>query len=295
MPSLPTRALAIVLLPWLGAACTSPAERRAAVDEISLGWHANIGEETQEDLLEHVRALGDADPSERESILAVPVLARLVIESPSSLVRAEALTSAWRLCADAPREPPLIDERPTEELLASIDRLLELDADPQAAEGAEGLALADSLVRHRFGPAQLSLAITLGEMAAHRGLGADSPVVRLFHAEAPASLRHALALVTERAANDREAVVRQAAYAAAPLLHPQLGLSLVADALLTEEDPDAHRTVLDVFAEVGDQMSLDDRMHLLDQLVPQERAAGAVMTDLAVRRRVDALRSEWSP
>ncbi len=277
------RRLALLLLvmgPLLGG-CQSARERRAAVDEIAAGWATFVDEDSQEELVDLVRDLGDGDVRDDPTDLAsLTVLLRQAHDNPSALVRAECLRAGWRLAAPLPSEPV-----PHEGLSRRFD---ELAADPASAVGPEAVELATFLAGYRAPPeTQLQrqrAPLELAHMVVSRALWEPpSPVRDAFTAGAAGSARHALSLVTLYAADDLSPTVREEALRAARSLDPPAALDLIAGTFSLEVEGQVLHAGLDSLAALGRREDLAPAVrerlvaivHLLDDVSDVSLAARA--------------------
>lgn len=264
-------------------ACMSSAEKRQLIQDADLSWRTAIAEDSHEDTLELLRDLREDEGA--EAMATVSFALKLVLESPSSLLRAEALRTAWVLAGPLEAEPPRASDQDYEGLL---DVLRELRAQRDlgsAADQERARELALSLCTQRFVPEQVHLAQMQAEIVTRPEEWRQLPaVVEVFAREGPAAVRHATSLVTWRAAGDRADVVREEAYRSIPRLHPDVGIVLAAEALQSELDGQRLLILLDGIAHHAPSLSDDVWSAFQDALV---RLVPDV--DLGVTRRLDEL------
>ena len=275
----------LLSLALAATACTSPRARRTAIADISAEWAFQLEAGTQAESIEPVRKLGNQDPEDPSSMVSVLALARQARPqgNPSALVRAECLLSAWKLGADLPREELRVDELDAQAFSERTRRFELLAADPGLSEGAELLELASFLGNYRFPPGDEDLALDLAELVVSRALWTEpSPVSGSFAATAPASVRHALVLVTLRLADDPNSTVREEALRATRHMVPGPGLDLIAGALSIEIDSEVLLAALDSLELLADELSAEQRARILSLLPPG--------VNLTVRRRADQIR-----
>jgi len=277
------RAWGAALSAALLVACQSAAEKRELIEATDLGWRQEIPDDSHEDTLELMRELRGAEGP--QALVTAVFALGIALESPSTLMRAEALRTAWRLAAPLPVEeprPPALELETFQRTLSELQA--QLEAGP-AADGAEAARLARRLCTQRFPQEQLNLALHLAELATKPGRWDALPQAeRAFAEEAPGVVRHAASLATLRAAEDRADVVREEAYRAIPHLHPRLGVLLAASALERELDGQRLLVLLDGIAHHADELSRDDWRELVDllqRLVPD--------VDVGVNRRLREL------
>lgn len=295
MPSRPSPVLALLACVLLLGACTSPSEHRAGIEAIAQAWVEAVDEDGQEDLIDHARALSEADVRDDPTALAsLTLLTRQAHENPSALVRAECLAGAWRLAAPLPAEPVPTEGQGPEEFSARSRRFEALIGDPATAEGAEAVALAAELAAYRAPAAtqrqRQRHPIDLAQMVVSRALWEPpSPVREAFASGAAGSARHALVLVTLYAADDLDATVREEALAAARHLDPVVALDLIAGAFTLEVEGQVLHAGLDSLDALGRR----------DDLAPEtrERLVAIVgllfeVSDVALAARARALAEE---
>jgi len=282
-------AAGLACLAGLGlAGCTSPREHRARIEELSALWVSELPEDSLAEMSEEIRALGDLTPGSPEALLSVPVLARQVQTNPAAIVRCEALRAAWALTAEIPSDPLVASPVTAPEFNAWMERFELLDADEATADGPEMQELARRIGTYRFPPSKARYAIDLAAVTAVRAWQRRPGAVQQVFAEiAPATIRHALVLVTLQAGDDGAAYVREEALIAARYLHPDTAFKRLGSALAYESDPVLIFAVLDSLEAVGRSAGEASVAALLDE--------AAASSDAAIRRRAQRIREELTP
>lgn len=282
----PPAAVIVAAFAALVTACATPVADRASLDRIAGGWATAVGPDDQRDLIAAARRLGAADPTHPESLVSMIALARQARPrgNPSALVRADCLRAAWVIGAQGTPEALATDAAADAGLAELVAEFESLTADPaRSVADPRAVELAARLGAYRFPPGDEDLALDLADLVVSRGLWMEpGPIQAAFLGGAAGVARHALVLVTLRAADDSRAVVREEALRAARHLQPGPGVDLVAGALAMARE----RTLL--------LAALDSLEHLALAADPQDvaRVLGLVPGDaeLPIRRRVAALR-----
>lgn len=280
----PSGTLALLLCGAL-AACSSPVELRQQVIALDASWRiGKLEEGAFEQMLDDLRALAAQSPDDPSRIAGLPDVLRLTLGNPSSLVKADALRTAWALGSELPvpeewRQDPLDREAFNQK----TSRIEELIAGEQALD-AETLELARWLSEYRVVAENVDharLAISIAEVVLSQGLWRQDALGEAFRVGLAGSAAHALGLVTLQASRDQEEVVREEALAHAHRLPPELALMLLRELLGRETDSAVVLAALDCIGRIDDRIALDSRRALLQPL--------ADSTDVAVRRRVQGL------
>ena len=267
------------LLPAPLAGCESPVEMRQVVIATDAQWRDGaMPAGSFEGMLASVQQLGRQPNEDEARLAAVPELLRVLLGDPSSLVRAEALRSAWKLAAGLPIEAWRVDKLEREEFNSRTQRLESLVTEQGAATDQETLDLARWLGHFHAPIEQPSLAVTVSEVVTSQALWRKDALGGTFRAELGSSLRHALVLATLHAAGDPWPVVREEALTSARYLHPDTALSLVAGVLARETDSTVMLAALDSLQSQARQLQGADLRAVLEPL------AGS--TDVAVRQRI---------
>jgi len=280
----PTRCLA-ALLCAAAAACTSPVELRQQVIALDGAWRVGKMEEGSfEQMLDDLRSLAAQSPDDPNRIAGLPDVLRLAIGNPSSLVRAEALRTAWALGSGLP-VPDVWQQDPLdrEDFNRRTARIEELVAGEQALS-AETLDLARWLAGYRVVAEDVDharLSISIAEVVLSQGLWRQDELGAAFREGLQGSAAHALDLVTLQASRDTEAVVREEALAHADRLPVDLAVLLFRDLLAREKDSAVVLAALDGIGRADEHLPADARQALLEPL--------ADSTDVAVRVRVQGL------
>ncbi len=271
--------LVATLLAAALAGCSSPVELRQLVIATDAQWRmGGMEPESFEAMLASVRSLGAQPTGDEARLAAIPELARLVLDDPSSLVRAESLRAAWRLAAELPVDAWRVDALDRADFNGRTQRLEALVTAEDAATQPEALELAGWLAHFHAPPEQPRLGVTVAEVVASQALWRHDALGDAFRKELASSLRHALALVTLHAANDPHAVVREEALASARHLDPPAVLSLVAGVLARETDSAVLLAALDSLQEAAGALPAEDVRAVLEPLQGS--------TDVAVRLRI---------
>ena len=260
--------------------CQSPVEMRQVVIATDAQWREGaMAEGSFANMLSSVQWLGRQPADDAARLAAVPELLRVVLGDPSSLVRAEALRSAWRLAADLPAtEAWRVDPLEREDFNTRTQRLEALMAEDGATIDPETRELAQWLAHFHAPIEQPSLGVTVSEVVTSQALWRRDALGDVFREELASSLRHALTLATLHAAGDPYPVVREEALASARYLHPDTALSLVSGVLARETDSAVMLAALDSLqAQVGQLQGVD--LHAV--LEPLQGS-----TDVAVRQRI---------
>src|SRR5262245_38260726 len=281
LPCTPLAAARLALAPVaLLAACATPVEMRQTVIATDAAWKRGVMDEGSFDLmLSAVQGLGRQPSDDEARLAAVPELLRVVLGDPSSLVRAEALRSAWRLARDLPSEPWRVDVLEREEFNRRTQRLEELVTEQGAATDPEALELARWLGQFHAPIEQPSLAVTVSEVVTCQALWRKDELGQVFREQLPSSLRHALTLATLHASGDPNyPVVREEALASARYLDPDTALRLVAGILGRETDSQVVLAALDSLEVQAPRVPAGDLRSVLEPL--------ANSTDVAVRQRI---------
>jgi hypothetical protein len=298
------------------AGCASPLEMRREVIALDGQWRlGEMEEDSFERMVEAVQGLGDQRSGDEARLQAEPDLLRLVLKNPSSLVRAEALRSAWKLASDLPLEPFRADELEKAEFNRRTQRLevLIAEADDAAAvalaqsaveaasagatvlgaakparqDSAETLELATWLAGFHAPVEAPEIAVSMSEVVLSQALfrtaeyGAQDKLGQAFRTGMESSLRHALVVVTLHAASDPYPVVREEALASARHLHPKNALALVAGVLARESDSAVVLAALESLATLAHELPPEDVQAAIEPL--------AASTDVAVKIRIRQL------
>jgi len=277
----PTRPLLAVLL-CLAAACAEPVALRQEVTRLDAQWRLSTMEEASfSRMLDSVRGLGLQPHDDEQRVLSIPELLRIVTSNPSSLVRAEALRSAWILGAHFPSEAWRVDVVDREEFNRKTQRLDELITGEAAANDPEVLELADWLGSFHAptGDGQeLRVAIGLAEVVASQALWRNDELGAVFRRRMSSSLHHALVLTTLFAVGDPYPVVREEALASVQHLDPSVALDLVEGVLALENDSAVVLAALDSLEQLASRLEPGDLRSVLEPL--------SGTTDVAVRLRI---------
>ncbi len=279
-------AAGLACIAWLClVGCTSARERRTHIEELSATWVSELPEESLAEMTEEIRELGELEPGSTDALASVPLLARQALVSPSAFVRAEALRAAWALMSEMPSEPLVASAVAAPEFNAWMERFQLLDDDEAAADGPEAQELAGRIGSYRFPPSQARFAIDLAAVAAVRAWQRRAGAVQQVFADiAPATIRHALVLVTLQAGDDHVAFVREQALLAARYLHPDTCFKRLTASLSTESDPMLIFAALDSLEAVGRSAGAASVAPLLEY--------AARSTDAAIRRRAQRILEE---
>jgi hypothetical protein len=277
----------LILMTSLAAVgCTSPADRRAAIEEIDISWITEMPEGSLADMTEQIRELGKLKPASSEALISLPLLTRQAFQSESAWIRTEALRAAWKLAGPIPVEPLLVTDVPAAEFNEWMHRFEQLDADQELQQGEEIQELALSIASYRFSPSQTRYAIELAAVTTVRGIQRrDSPVQAVFAGQAPEACRHALSLVTLLAGDDKIDYVREEALRAARHLDPETALRRLAATLTSETDSAVLLALLDSMEDLAQRFGIAPVAELLDY--------AARSSDAAVRRRAQTIVEEF--
>ena len=264
------------------AGCAQPVAMRQEVILLDAQWRMSTMEEASfARMLDAVRGLGRQPAGDAQRILSIPDLLRVVVNNPSSLVRAEALRSAWRLGSEFPSEPWRIDLVDRDEFNRRTERLDELIGAEDAARNLEVVELVDWLGSFHApsGDGQeLRIAIGLAEVVASQALWRNDELGQIFRMRMASSLHHALVLTTLFAVGDPVPVVREEALASAQYLDPIVALGLVEGVLALENDSAVVLAALDSLEQLAPRLEPGSVRAVLEPL------AGS--TDVAVRLRI---------
>lgn len=285
----PTRSLAVLLAAssvCAGlAACSSPVELRQQVIALDGSWRVGKMEPGSfEQMLDDLRALAAQSPDDPNRIAGLPDVLRLALGNPSSLVRAEALRTAWALGSGLPvptewRQDPL----DREDFNRRTSRIEELVGGDQALS-EEALGLARWLASYRVVADDVDharLSVSIAEVVLSQGLWRQDDLGAAFREGLEGSAAHALDLVTLQASRDTESVVREEALAHADRLPADLAVILFRDLLAREKDSAVVLAALDGIGRADEHLPAEARQALLQPL--------AESTDVAVRLRVAGL------
>ncbi len=313
-----TSLLCLCLLAGGLAACTSPSEMRKEIITIDGQWRlGEMPKDSFERMIVAVQGLGQQNEGDETRLLAEPDLLRLVLKNPSSMVRADALRSAWLLAAYLPVEPFRVDtlEKPDfnkrtqrlEELIveaddvaaglavasAQADGATVLGAPPGApVYSAETLELALWLANFHAPTEVPEIAVAMSEVVLTQALsrkarfGEGDKLGKIFGDGMVPSLRHALVLVTLHAASDPYPVVREEALRSARYLHPDNGLALVGGVLARENDSAVVLAALESLEVIAPGLSAADLQAAVEPLTAS--------TDVAVKIRIRELLARHS-
>jgi hypothetical protein len=277
----PIRPLLAGLL-CLAAGCAEPVAMRQEVIRLDSQWRLSTMEEASFDrMLTSVRGLGLQPSNDEQRILSIPDLLRVVTSNPSSLVRAEALRSAWMLGSDFPSETWRVDDVDREEFNVKTQRLDELISGDGAPNDPEVLELADWLGSFHAptGDGQeLRVAIGLAEVVASQALWRKDELGDVFRKRMASSLHHALVLTTLFAVGDPYPVVREEALASVQHLDPTVALGLVEGVLALENDSAVVLAALDSLEQLAPRLEPGALRSVLEPL--------SGTTDVAVRLRI---------
>jgi len=255
---------------------------RQDVVRLDAQWRlATMEEASFSRMLDSVRGLGLQPSDDEQRILSIPDLLRVVTSNPSSLVRAEALRSAWMLGSDFPSEAWRVDDVDREEFNLKTQRLDELITGDGAANDPEVLELADWLGSFHAptGDGQeLRVAIGLAEVVASQALWRKDELGEVFRRRMTSSLHHALVLTTLFAVGDPYPVVREEALASAQYLDPTVALRLVEGVLALENDSAVVLAALDSLELLAPRLEPGALRTVLEPLTGS--------TDVAVRLRI---------
>jgi hypothetical protein len=273
---------AIVLLAAL-CGCTSISEERAQIIVLNQQWlYGTMEEGTFEEMVDHIRSVGDQSASDEGRLAAVPELLRIVVKNPSSWVRREALLAAWQLSSALPDPVPVReDQLDRAEFNKRTTRLEEIVLQQGDVDNPEALELASWLGSVRAPYEEVELSISVAEVVVSQSLWRTDALGQAFRDNMAGCLQHALALVTLRASTDLYPVVREAALESVRHLHPDAALALVAGVLSRETDSAVLLAALDSVAVLAPRLDPQELRTVLEPL----RAS----TDVAVRAQIRAL------
>jgi hypothetical protein len=274
------RSAPVLLAAALCAACTSPSENRATVIKLDAQWRAGpMEEDSFEQMVDAIRAVGNQSASDPNRIAAVPELLRVVIMNPSSWVRREALHAAWELASGLPDPAPVREDKlDKDDFNTRTKRLEELVAQPETANGDEALELARWLTATRAPYEDVEVAIATAEVVLSQSLWRQDALGAAFREGMPGCVQHALALVTLRASTDAWPVVREEALESVRHLHPDAALALVSGVLARETDSAVVLAALDSVAALAPRLDSEALHTVLDPLRDS--------TDVAVREQI---------
>jgi len=278
-----------------GAGCASPVEQRQELIALDGQWRlGEMEKDSFERMIAAVHGLGLQESGDEKRLAAVADLLRVVLKNPSSLVRAEALRSAWKLGAGLPAEPFRADTVDQADFNARTQRLELLineadasatgaPAEPGAARTGiiyppEALELATWLA-HFHAPAEApAIAVSVSEVVLSQALFRDDALGAAFRAGMASSLDHALVCATLHAAADPYPVVREEALRSARHLHPENALALVGGVLARESDSAVVLAALDSLDALAGELPAAQLHEAVEPL--------ASSTDVAVKRRI---------
>lgn len=272
----------LAALACLVGACAEPVAMRQEVIRLDAQWRLSTMEEASfERMLDAVRGLGQQPAGDAQRILSIPDLLRVVASNPSSLVRAEALRSAWQLGSDLPSEPWRSNIIDRNEFNRRTQRLDELIGTEDAARNLELVELVDWLGSFHAptGDGQeLRIAIGLAEVVASQAFWRSDELGQVFRMRMASSMHHALVLTTIFAVGDPVPVVREEALASARYLDPTVALGLVEGVLALENDSAVMLAALDSLEQLASRLEPGALRAVLEPL--------AETTDVAVRLRI---------
>jgi len=313
MRRLRTKLLCLCALAGGATACSSPLEMRQEVITIDGQWRlGEMPKDSFERMIVAVNGLGKQNEGDENRLLAEPELLRLVLKNPSSLVRADALRSAWLLAAYLPVEPFRVDALEKTEFNTRTQRLEVLikEADDLAAGlapattapdgatvlgtvpqapvySAETLELAAWLAQFHAPTEVPEIAVSMSEVVLTQALsrklrfGEGDRLGQIYGEGMVPSLRHALVLVTLFAAADPYPVVREEALRSARYLHPDNALALVAGVLARENDSAVVLAALESLETIAPRLPAADVQAAVEPLTAS--------TDVAVKIRIREL------
>ncbi len=208
----------------------------------------NVTNESVDAVLATIQALAADPPTGDEALYTATSLARVALESPMGLARAEALRAAW-VCLE-PFEKPAWDPDQIEltmfvERTRRIEELMLTVDEPTAAERAELTELVTWLSELRIGPDKVRLSVDIADVVTSRTVDEFTGGVAL---DEEGTVIHAVTLVTVHLAGDPFPAVRQEVGASLRHLHPSIGAELLTLLAIHETDALALIRALDALA-----------------------------------------------
>ncbi len=273
-----SRFAVLVVLAGL-TACSSPSEQRRDVLAIDAAWRSgSMPPQSNEVMLEALQALG----AQRDADLAsAGTLARIVLQSPSDLARADALRSLWQHASRFTREDWRVDELDSAAFNERARRLEELLDGDAPGPDEELVEMAHWLGNFRFPPRRMGEALSLAEAVASQAATRTDEAGAAFAEHAEGAMQHAAVLVTLHASGDKAPVVRAEAAIAARYLPPERALLLVAGMLRRESDAQVVFDALDSVEALAPELPPEAVRGVLEPLLDT--------SDVAVRQRIEDL------
>lgn len=241
----------------------------------------DVTDETIEAVLAGLADIASDPPRGDEGLSTATSLARLALESPMGLARAEALRAAWACLEE--REPRTwrlddVDLTTFVERTRRIEELMLTVEEPTADERAEFTELITWLSQTRVGPDRVSLAVDIADVVTSRTVEELTDGIAL---DEEGVVLHTVTLVTLHLAGDPISTVRQQAAASITELDPSIGIEFLRSLVVREIDSLVLIRGLDGLVERAPDYPADELGEVLEVL--------AAHPDPSVARRAAAL------